>query len=256
MNRSVKALFASAAAVMMIASVSCSGDVDTGLTVEEEGSWEQASFMTYDEYTAAPVNSDVAVQCTVQATQSWWDNKITVYAADSDGAYFIYNMACSEDDSENLVPGTVILVTGIKSEWEGEIEIIDAVFEFVPDAVGWVMQPADLTPEFGDEEALELHQNQFFRMTGLTVVPIGDDGEAFLYNWDGSGSRENNSDLYFKVSDGEHEMTCTVESYLTGAVTENYANVETLNVGDMIDIEGYMFWYQGPNPHITSVTVR
>jgi hypothetical protein len=41
----------------------------------------------------------------VQATQSWWDNKITVYAQDQDGAYFLYEMACSEEDAAKLVPG-------------------------------------------------------------------------------------------------------------------------------------------------------
>ena len=55
----------------------------------------------------------------------------TVYAQDEDGAYFLYNMACSEEDYEKLVPGATIQVTGYKTEWSGEVEIIDATFEFV-----------------------------------------------------------------------------------------------------------------------------
>ena len=29
--------------------------------------------------------------------------------------------------------------------------------------------------------------------------------------------------------------------------------VEALNVGDTIDVEGFLYWYEGVNPHITSV---
>ena len=52
--------------------------------------------MSYEEYVAAAIDDPVAVECYVQAHQSWWDNKITVYAADEDGAYFLYELACSE----------------------------------------------------------------------------------------------------------------------------------------------------------------
>ena len=48
-----------------------------------------------------------------------------------DGAYSCIHMACSEEDYEKLVPGTTIRVTGYKTEWSGEVEIIDGTFEFV-----------------------------------------------------------------------------------------------------------------------------
>ena len=56
---------------------------------------------------------------------------VTVYAADKDGAYFLYEMACSEDDYELLTVGQAIMVTGYKGEWAGEVEIVDATFEIV-----------------------------------------------------------------------------------------------------------------------------
>ena len=65
-------------------------------------------------------------------------------AYDGDGAYFIYNMACSEDDSEGVAEGATILVTGFKIEWEGEIEIIDATFEFTDLVKENPMAPVDL----------------------------------------------------------------------------------------------------------------
>ena len=46
-----------------------------------------------------------------------------------------------------------------------------------------------------------------------------------------------------------------MESYLCGAGTEVYEAVKALNVGDVIDIEGFLYWYEGAQPHVTSVTV-
>ncbi|MBO7634607.1 MAG: hypothetical protein J6S72_09575, partial [Lachnospiraceae bacterium] len=85
--------------------------------------------MTYAEYAAAALDTQVVVETYVQAKQSWWDNKATVYTQDADGAYFLYSMACSQEDFDKLVPGTKIKVTGYKSEWSGEVEITDATFE-------------------------------------------------------------------------------------------------------------------------------
>ena len=33
-----------------------------------------------------------------------------------------------------------------------------------------------------------------------------------------------------------------------------YAAVETLKVGDKIDVEGFLYWYSGAQPHVTKVT--
>jgi hypothetical protein len=45
-----------------------------------------------------------------------------------------------------------------------------------------------------------------------------------------------------------------VEYYLCNEETEVYKAVENLKVGDTVDLEGFLYWYEGPNPHITSVT--
>ena len=239
-------------AVMAAMAFSVFGCDSTPAETEAETQAE-LSYMSYDEYEAAPLDSEVTVLCSVLDTQSWWDNQITVYAQDNDGAYFIYNMACSEEDAANLTRGTTILVTGYKTEWEGEIEITDATFEFT-DYDGTAYAPVDLTADFGNDEALLDHQNEYFEMNGLTVEAIGENGEAFLYKWDGSGVR--GDDLYFQVSNGETSCTFTVESYLRGEDSDVYQAVENLNVGDVIDVEGYLYWYQGANPHIISVTVE
>ena len=214
----------------------------------------KAAVMTYDEYIAAELETEVTVAVYVQATQSWWQDAITVYAADQDGAYFIYNMACSEEDAAKLTPGTKIIVNGYKSEWSGEVEIADATFEFDT----FIAQPEDVTELLGTDE-LETKMNKLVSFTGLTVEASTDaDGNEapFLYNYDGSGTREDNNDLYFKASINGETYTFTVESYLCNNETEVYKTVEGLAVGDVIDMTGFLYWYNGPNPHITSVTVK
>ena len=199
--------------------------------------------MTYAEYAAAELDTEVTVEVYVQAHQSWWDNKITVYAQDADGAYFLYNMACTEEDAAKLVPGTKIKVNGYKSAWAGEVEIIDATFEFV-DGDAFIAEPFDVTEFLGTDELIN-YQNMFVTFKGMTVA------SKALYKWDGSGS--DGDDLYFNVTLGENTYTFTVESYLTGAGTEVYEAVKALNEGDVIDMEGFLYWYEGVNPHITAV---
>ena len=220
---------------------------------EDAAAEEKAPLMTYEEYAAAQIDEEVTVSVYVQATQSWWDNKITVYGADPDGAYFIYNMACEEADAARLVPGTKIIVNGFKSEWSGEIEIADATFEF---ADSYIAPAKDITEFLGKDELAD-YMNQFVTFTGLTIEASTDaDGNEapFLYNWDGSGTQ--GDDLYFNASINDVVFTFTVESYLCGAEKEVYKAVEALNTGDVVDMEGFLYWYNGANPHITSVTVR
>lgn len=218
-------------------------------TAEAPAEEEEVAVMSYAEYAAAELDSKVCVETYVQAHQSWWDNKVTVYSQDKDGAYFLYNMACTEEDAAKLVPGTKIKVTGYKSEWSGEVEIIDAAFEFV-EGDAFVAEAEDVTALLGTDELIN-SQNKFVAFKGMTVEKANDDGAAFLYNWDGSG--EEGNDLYFNVSKDGKTYSFVVESYLCGSGTEVYEAVKALNVGDVIDMEGFLYWYEGANPHITSV---
>ena len=200
--------------------------------------------MTYAEYAAADLDTEVTIETFVQATQSWWDNTITAYTQDNEGAYFLYNMACSEEDAAKLVPGTKIKVTGFKSEWSGEVEIVDATFEI--EEGEYIAEATDVTALLGTDEMIQ-HQNQFVAFKGMTV-----ESEA-IYKWDGSGA--DGDDLYFQVSKDGQTYTFTVASYLCGAGTEVYEAVKGLKAGDTVDLEGFCYWYEGLNPHITSVTV-
>ncbi len=196
--------------------------------------------MTYAEYAAAAVDTQVTVEAYVQGKQSWWDNKATVYTQDKDGAYFLYEMACSEEDYAKLTTGTKIKVTGYKSEWSGEVEIIDSTFEII-EGDTWVAEPLDVTSLLGTDDLIK-HQNEFVSFKGLTV-------EAVSYKNDEPGD-----DIYVTVGLNGQSYNFCVEVYLTGTDTEVYSAVGELQAGDVVDIEGFLYWYEGVNTHITSVT--
>ena len=233
---------------LVIACAGCSGSGKSSGDTDKKSE----GVMTYAEYVAAPLDSQVVVETYVQAKQSWWDNKATVYSQDKDGAYFLYNMACSEEDYEKLTPGTKIKVTGYKAEWSGETEIIDASFE-IQDG-NYVAKAEDVTSLLGSDDLIN-HQNKFVAFKGMTVEAAGQDENgndvAFLYSWDGSG--QEGDDLYFNVSLDGSTYNFTVESYLCDSSTEVYNAVKSLKIGDKIDMEGFLYWYEGVNPHITSV---
>lgn len=229
---------------------------DTDTASEDDGTDEKSEgVMTYEEYAAAAIDSEVVVETYVQAKQSWWEDKATFYTQDKDGAYFIYDMPCSEEDYEKLTQGTKIKVTGYKAQWSGEIEIIDATFE-IEDGK-YIAEPEDITSLLGKDELID-NQNKFVSFKGMTVEAAGQDAAGkdvpFLYSWDGSG--QDGDDLYFNVSlDGE-TYTFTVESYLCDNTTDVYKAVKELKIGDTVDMEGFLYWYEGVNPHITSLTVK
>ena len=223
-------------------------------TTEADGA--DGDVLNYEEYMAADLDTEVTIQAYVQAKQAWWEDQATVYAQDQDGAYFIYNAACSQEDYDLLVPGTKIQVSGYKSEWSGEVEIMDGTIQVLEGEDTYVAEALDVTDLLGTDELID-HQNQFVSFTGMTVEAAGQDENgndvAFLYNWDGSGTE--GDDLYFNASYNGETYTFTIESYLCDSSTEVYSAVKNLQIGQTIDMEGFLYWYEGVNPHITSVTV-
>lgn len=249
--------FAFPAAVMAedtTAAEETADDTEAADSTAEDADVKSEGVMTHDEYLAAAVDDEVTIETYVQAKQSWWEDKATVYTQDQDGAYFVYNMTCSEEDYEKLVPGTKIKVTGYKSEWSGEVEITDATFEIV-EGDTYLAPVKDVTTMLGTDELID-YQNQYVAFKGMTVEAAGQDESgndvAYLYNWDGSGT--DGDDLYFSVSLNGETYSFVVESYLCDNTTDVYAAVKNLQIGDVIDMEGYLYWYEGVNPHIISVT--
>lgn len=208
---------------------------------DEEALEKSEGVMTYAEYAEAELDSEVVIEAFVQGKQSWWDDKATVYLQDPEGGYFCYEMACSEEDYELLVEGQKIKVTGYKSEWSGETEITDATFEI--EEGNWISQPVDATELLGSDDLINL-QNQRVSFANLTVVDI-----SFKNDQPGD-------DIYVTLSRDEVEYQFCLEYYLNGSDEDFYALVSGLEVGATVDVEGFLYWYEGPNTHLTSVTVK
>ena len=220
-------------------------------TAEEPVEEEPAS-LSHEEFLAEEDGMQVTVLTYVQANESWWDNKITLHAQGPDGAYYLYNVECTEEDAAKLVPGTPILVTGDKATWNGLVEIQDCTFEFV-DAEPWIAEPFDFAA-VAAEGKLEEHMNELFTLNEGVIVDKGE-GNAFFFNWDNSGE-DGNCDLYFDVEVNGETYTFVVRRYLTAPGSEVYEAVKGLQIGDTVEISGFLYWYEGPQPHITSIAVK
>ena len=218
--------------------------VETEAPVETEAAETEAAtaVMSHEEYMAAELDTAVTIETYVQGHQSWWDNKVTVYCQSPDGAYFLYELACSEEDAAKLVPGTKILVNGYKGEWAGQVEVMDGTFEFVEGGDTWIAEATDVTELLGTEELIN-HQNEFVAFNGMTV-------EAIEYK-----NGEPGDDIYVTLGYNGASYSFCVEVYLTGTDTDVYTTVGTLNVGDVVNVEGFLYWYEGVNTHITSIAV-
>ncbi len=235
------------ALVMVFALVACGTESKKDIHAKGEG------VMTYAEYVAAAMDSEVVVETFVQAKQGWWENEgvgvATLYTQDKDGAYFLYNMPCSKEDYDKMVTGTKLKVTGFKSTWDGQIEIIDATYEIMEG--NYVAEPLDATALLGKAELFE-KINMLASFKGMTIVASNEAGDAFLYKWNGTG--QDGDDLYFNASVDGSTYTFCVESYLCGKDTDVYKAVKALKVGDKVDMEGFLYWYSdNAQPHIISV---
>lgn len=204
--------------------------------------------MSWYDYMEAEEGSKVVIEAYVQGHQAWWDNMITLYAQDSDGGYFLYEFPCSEETAAQLTPGTKIRVYGFKAIWEGEIEIVSDDME--PDYArieiiegNYVAEPIDVTAALGTDALID-YQNMLVEFKGLTVVSID-------YK-----NGEPGDDIYVTVSYNGASYEFCVERYLTGPETDLYKSACELKAGDVIDVVGFAYWYNGINTHITEITVK
>ena len=93
--------------------------------------------------------------------------------------------------------------------------------------------------------------NQLVTFKNVTVE-ANSDGAAFTYKWDGSG--EQGDDVYFYVSLNGTSYQFLIESYLRDSGTTVYKAAEALKAGDKVTVEGYLYWYNGPQMHVINIT--
>ena len=210
--------------------------------------------MTYADFVAADVDTAVVVEAYVQsAAYNAEYGNVTLFLADQDGAYYVYRAACDDALAEQLTVGAKICVEGFKGEWSGEVEIVDAVITVLDGADTYVAEAVDVTDILGAEELAE-KMNSYVAVTGAVVVGYNEAEDPFSYSWDGSGAAGSNSDLYFNVEVGGAVYCFTVESDENPEGSDVYTAVTELQVGDTIDLEGFLYWYEGAQLHVSKVT--
>lgn len=219
---------------------------------------EEAAVMTYADFVAAEVDDAVVVEAWVQfAAYNATYGNVCIFLADADGAYYVYRLPCDDELAAQLTVGQKVCVSGFKAEWSGEVEI-DGTKDaglIVLDAEPYVAAPVDVTAELAAETLIE-KINQLVAVKDAVVVAYNEAGDAFSYAWDGSGQAGANSDLYFNVQVGEDVYSFTVESDECAEGTDVYTAVTELKVGDTVDLQGFLYWYNGAQLHVNAVTVK
>lgn len=208
--------------------------------------------MDHAAYESASLKSSVLVATYVQDKEAYYNGKATVYAQSKDGAYFVYDAPMSQTTYDSLKTGTRIKVEGTKSEWSGEVEITDPTITVLGDG-SYVASAYDCTSLMGDNTKLIKHQNELVSFKNLTVVDYDGYG-AYAYDWNNAGSR--GSHVYFELSDGTNNIVFNVRSYLRDKDTDVYKAAEALKVGEKVNVEGFLYWYEGAaQPRVTSISV-
>lgn len=224
--------------------------------VVTEPSAPLTDYMNHGEFMSAPLDTEVTVETYVQASERWWDGKVTLYCQNPEGAYYLYNLACPEDEAAKFVPGIRVRATGIKAQWNGNTEIIDGTVSLAEADHGYIAEAADMTPLLGTE-ALAAEVNRLGVFKGMTVAPSTNaDGKeaAFLYKEDGSGKQ--GDDLYFHLTDGTSVIRCRVNVHMLGCDADSalYKAVQALKLHSKVDAEGFLFRNNSILLHITSLT--
>ena len=242
--------------VMMLGITACAPTTtDTPSSSSSEQTPPASTVMTHAQYLAAEEAAPVEIEAYVQATQSWWDNKIVVYAQDKIGGYIAYNLSCTEEEAAKLVPGTKINIKGFKTFYKGMPEIAEGATFTVVEGADTYIAPAEIMTDLLGKKELIDKVGVLGAFNGLTIKSIS-------YKNDAPGD-----DIYVDFTLGEATYSFCVERYLTDPDTEVYKAFAELKAGDVVDVQGFVYWYDADvepgvasenayaiNTHITKVT--
>lgn len=199
--------------------------------------------MTHAEFIAAAAEADVVIEGFVQAKQGWWQDEAVVYLQDGVGGYYIYKLPCTEAEFDELVVGTKIQVTGKKAIYNGMHEVMYVTNWKVVGTDKYTASAKDITNILANDEALINNLGALVKMTDMTVSSI-------------SYKNEGGDDIYLTLEKAGKTYNVTVEVYLTDTDSEVYLAVGGLSEGDVIDVEGYLQWWNALDCHVTKVTKK
>ena len=222
-------------AVCLILSIVSCGQVNPNLKSD--------GVATHEEFIAAANEADIIIEGFVQAKQGWWDDEAVVYLQDGTGGYYIYKLPCTEAEFDELAVGTKIQVTGKKAIYNGMHEIMNVTDWKVVGTDTYTATAVDVTSKLADDAALVKYLGALVKMTDMTVAGI-------------EYKNEGGDDIYLSLTKDGATYNLTVEVYLTGTDSDVYTAVGELAVGDVIDVEGYLQWWNALDCHVTKVTKK
>ena len=212
--------------------------------------------MTYAEYAATDDYADVVIEAYIQllAYNQQYSNA-GLFLADAEGGYFVYRMPCTDADAAKLVPGTKVKISGQKGSYAGEPEIAEGTATYEIEKGSYVAEAKDITSILGNTDELYKLVNQLIAIKGAKVVASTVEGidSDFWYGWENTASKGDNADLYFNIEVNGQTYNMCVESDECPEGSDVYTAVEALKIGDSINLEGFLYWYNGANPHISAV---
>lgn len=238
----MKKIFAIVLAMVMVVAFAACGKKDVDPNAKDDGVLDHAA------YIAAKDGEEVTIEGFItEKTYAQAYGNVNFFIQDGDGAYFVYRMPCTDEDNAKLELGKKVKVTGIRTAWSGMNELKEGTASYELLDESYTFENTDVTSLLASADLIDYQ--------GMKVVVKGASVKnAALYNWDGSG--EPGSDLYLDIRVEGNDYTFVVESDLCDKDSETYKAVEGLQAGQTIDIEGYMYWYNGPQMWIKAVTVK
>ena len=235
--------------------------------------WTLMEVMSYKNFMASESGDSVVIEGYIADRQSWWSNKATMYlVGDNQGeGYFIYEMAMTEEEyNTKYTIGTKLRVYGLKTIYAGEHEImgdnIDYNLTSVVEDAKMPNHVVDVTYSVATEDLEDLNNAYFTATLKIKEYPAQAENsgttvsanKAYAYKGD-----EPTDDLYFILVDANgNELSCCVEAYIdysqyTPTFKDGLYNaVKSLQVGDVVSVSGFMYWWNGANPHIISISVN
>lgn len=265
----MKKLFVVLLGLLMVCSLAGCKGKEEPVPAEVDPNAKSEGVMTYAEYTAAEDGTDVVVEGFVQATayNETYGN-VNLFMQDGEGAYYVYRMNVTPEEAALLTKGTKIKVSGQKGSWGGEVEVAEGTGSFeVSGTDTYVPEALDITAEMASEGLVD-KQNRLVSVKGAKVVEsvydekdenenvIATHSDAFWYGWENSSEKGANADIYFNIEVNGVTYNVVVESDECPEGSDVYGAAEALNIGDTIDLEGYLYWYWGSNIHVHNITVK
>lgn len=205
--------------------------------------------MSYQEFLAADLDAPVTIEAYVQAYDVWQDGYCSLYAQDQEGAYYLDRLHCSLNDYENLKIGKKIRISGYKTQSRDSLKISDASIQLLEGS--WIADTADVTALIGTDELIS-HQNEKVCFRGMTIEAMPDGHSVWYYGWDNTGDKEK-AELYFCASHEGKLCNFSVKTSLCQDEQEVLQMLQKLQVGDIVDLTGFLRLYGGALPRITEI---